>query len=165
MKEDILQVKIKRELGTLPINTESRVLYLLVEIRKVLEHDDVRESILRFYADWVVHTKLDKSFSQKIYEELKSRDSRGGANILNFERLRKDLKQFLIKYQLPTDLVEVDKHWISFRENLIDILIDVPIVRKQEKIVGTFEFQRRSGAEVEFYMKDEKGEVLGRMFI
>ncbi len=41
MKEDILQIKIRKELDTLPIDTEARVLYLLVEIRKVLEHDNI----------------------------------------------------------------------------------------------------------------------------
>jgi hypothetical protein len=165
MKEDILQTKIRSELENLPINTEARVLYLLVEIRKVLEHDNVHNSVLRFYGDWVVHTKLDKAFSQRIYDELQSEDSRDGTNILNFERLKRELKEFLEHYQLPTALVEIDDLWTPFREKLIDILVDVPLVRKQEKEVGTFEFQRRDGTGVEFRMKNERGEVLGRMFI
>lgn len=165
MKEDILQTKIRRELENLPINTEARVLYLLVEIRKVLEHDNVHNSVLRFYGDWVVHTKLDKAFSQRIYDELQSEDSRDGTNILNFERLKCELKEFLEHYQLPTDLVGIDDLWLPFREKLIDILVDVPLVRKKEMEVGTFEFQRRDGTGVEFRMKNERGEVLGRMFI
>jgi len=164
MKEDILQTKIQRELESLPIDTEARALYLLVEIRKVLEHDAVTNSVLRFYGDWVVHTKLDRAFSQKIYEVLQKED-RNCNQIISFDTLRAELKAFLSQYDLPTALVDDDIHWIAFREKLIDILVDVPIVRKEEQIVGTFEFQRRDGTGVEFRMVNERGETLGRMFI
>ncbi|MBP9836794.1 MAG: hypothetical protein KBC78_03090 [Candidatus Pacebacteria bacterium] len=165
MKEDILQTKIRRELESLPIDTEARVLYLLVEIRKVLEHDNIHNSTLRFYGDWVVHTKLDRAFSQKIYEILRKEDTPARSKIISFDTLRVELKAFLSHYELPTILVDDDNIWSSFREKLIDILVDVPIERRQEQIVGTFEFQRRSGTGVEFRMKNEQGETLGRMFI
>lgn len=164
MKEDILQTKIRRELESLPIDTEARVLYLLVEIRKVLEHDAVNNSVLRFYGDWVVHTKLDRAFSQRIYEVLQ-REDHNRNQIISFDTLRAELKAFLSQYELPTVLVDNDTHWFSFREKLIDILVDVPIIRKEEQVVGTFEFQRRDGTGVEFRMINEQGETLGRMFI
>lgn len=165
MEKDILYKKIKRELKTLPIDTEARVLYLLVEIRKVLEHNGVHNSTLRFYGDWVVHTNLYKSSTQRIFNLL-SEDSHESVNIINFETLRCELKDFLTNYGLPTDIVDVNEFWVSFRENLIDILIDVPLIRKMgeaETVVGTFEFQRRTVTGVEFFIKDDNGEIVRRV--
>src|SRR6476620_9696922 len=45
------------------ISTERQVVYILVEIGKLLEHEDARKNYpsITFYRDWVVHTKLDRS--------------------------------------------------------------------------------------------------------
>lgn len=137
---------------------------MLVEIRKVLEHDSINDSVLRFYGDWVVHTKLDRAFSQRIYEVLQQEDHNRN-QIISFDTLRAELKAFLSQYDLPTVLVDNDTCWFPFREKLIDILVNVPIVRKAEQIVGTFEFHRRDGIDVEFRMVNKQGETLGRMFI
>ncbi|MCU0678086.1 MAG: hypothetical protein MUF19_00660 [Candidatus Pacebacteria bacterium] len=165
MKEDILQSKLRSELSNLPIDTEARVLYLLVEMRKVLEYDEINHSVLRFYGDWVVHTKLDRAFSQRIYEVLQQQDTLEGQNIISFNTLKNELREFLNRYDLPTDLIDINEYWTYFREKLIDVLVDVPIVRKKQQVVGTFEFQRRDGEGVVFRLKNENGETLGRMFL
>jgi hypothetical protein len=49
------------ELLDRPPETKKDVTYVLVQIRKVLEHDKRREgySGLKFFCDWSLHTKLD----------------------------------------------------------------------------------------------------------
>lgn len=45
------------------ISDESQVVYIMVELRKLLEHEQVksRYDIVNFYGNWVVHTKLEQS--------------------------------------------------------------------------------------------------------
>ena len=46
-----------------PIETEMQVVYILVELRKLLEHDGKKYAypVVNFYGNWVVHTKLSAS--------------------------------------------------------------------------------------------------------
>jgi len=42
-----------------PIDSEAAAVYLMVELRKILDHAYDKETdltLLRFYCDWVVHT-------------------------------------------------------------------------------------------------------------
>jgi hypothetical protein len=40
---------------------EAQVVYLLIEIRKILDRDsNMKYPLLRFYCDWCVHTRKDK---------------------------------------------------------------------------------------------------------
>jgi len=45
------------------ITTESQVVYIMVELRKLLEYDHLKSEydIINFYGNWVVHTKLEQS--------------------------------------------------------------------------------------------------------
>ena len=44
-----------------PFRGECDVVYLLIEIRKILDHENNNKyPILRFYSDWAVHTEKDK---------------------------------------------------------------------------------------------------------
>ena len=120
MKEDILSQKIRRELANLPIDTEPRVMYLLIEIRKVLEHDNIKNTLLVFYGDWVVHTKLDRKFANKVFDEIYNEDSSISYHIKSFSLLKNTLLEFFNKHNLPTELI--DNHWSFFRDKLLDIL-------------------------------------------
>jgi hypothetical protein len=45
----------------MPPDEECFAVYLLVEIRKVMEHDkSASNPFLKFYADWSVHTSKDR---------------------------------------------------------------------------------------------------------
>lgn len=50
------------------ITTEAETVYLLSEIRKLLEHDGIgRERyILKFWCDWCFHTRLQNPYAQQI---------------------------------------------------------------------------------------------------
>lgn len=164
MKEDILSQKIRRELSVLPIDTEPRVMYLLVEIRKVLEHEEIKKnSLLGFYGDWVVHTKMDRSFAQKVFKEINDDKSEIGNHIKSFKLLKNELERFFEKHNLPITLIS--KHWAIFRDKLLDILIDTPIVNdKGNKSFGFHKLDDVGG--IQYYLKDdEKLHTLGRVWI
>jgi hypothetical protein len=59
------------------------------------------------------------------------------------------------KMKILIDLVK--NHWELFREKLIDILVDTPIERVEDKIVGSFFFQKRSSSRIQYCIRDEKG--------
>ncbi len=169
MKEDIISQKIRRELSNLPIDTEPRVMYLLVEIRKVFDHEETKDSVLRFYANWVVHTRLNKPWVEKVLNMI-SKDNGIGSSMRAFYKIREELKCFIVKHDLPMGLVNKDSNWIPFRESLLNILIDTPIekiknVGKDKIVVASFTFQRRSSG-IEFCVINEKGsERLGRIIL
>ena len=63
-------------------DTEAGAVYLIVEIRKVLDHayDKKTEyTLLRFYCDWVVHTEKSRSLEHiapiiaRVYADIKHR--------------------------------------------------------------------------------------------
>jgi len=154
MKEDIIQQKIRRELSNLPIDTEPRVMYLMVEIRKVLEHEN-RGGLLRFYCDWVVHTKMDRNPAQDIYDRI-SADNVESSQIISFSKLKDELKKFLEDRSLPTEITNT--HWESFKSKLIDILVDTPIEKKG--IVGSFFYRKTDGvSDIEFGFKNSDGSI------
>ncbi len=69
--------KLDRELHE-PVTTERQVVYILVELRKLMERngDTGKYFALNFSCDWGVHTKLDRTGAARIvrhfnkYQEL-----------------------------------------------------------------------------------------------
>jgi hypothetical protein len=63
MSRDALQAKLKAILREAP-RSEAKVVYVLVEMRKFLEREgrekEKQFSTLKFFCDWVVHSKLTK---------------------------------------------------------------------------------------------------------
>ncbi len=122
-----------------PLTEECHVVYVLVEIRKLLDRvRNSRYAILRFYCDWIVHT--DKShmipemegIMSQIFKEA-SRQIRENApfgektrGFFQMEELHKDFQGFLQEYRLPMTLSE-DANWREFVGLLIRILIDQPM--------------------------------------
>ena len=167
MKEDILYEKIRRELDDLPISTEPRVMYLLVEIRKVLDHEGDTETfeLLRFYGDWCVHTILDRRVARKLVQIVQQKDTTS-SRIITFGKLRTELRLFLGTYNLPTQIALDENLWSEFRSKLSNILLDVPVVYKVgDKVIGSFQFQNRSGTGIEFSIVKEGKESLGRILL
>jgi hypothetical protein len=163
MKEAIINQKIRAELSNLPIDTEARIVYLLVEIRKVFEHDCVKNSLLGFYGDWVVHTRMDRAFAKKIFNEINDSKSEIGHHIKSFNLLKGQLRRFFEANHLPTELV--DKHWITFRDGLLNVLIDTPILNDAgDKSFGFYKNDELGG--VQYYIKHGVNfHTLGRVWV
>lgn len=163
MKEDLINQKIRAELNNLPIDTEARVMYLLVQIRKVLEHDTINNTLLSFYGDWVVHTKLDRKFARQVLKEVADENSEFGHHIRSFRLIKGEMANFFQKYYLPTDLV--DNHWEMFRDKLLEILIDIPILSDQgDKEFSFFKGDNLGGIQYRI-MENGNYRTLGRVWV
>lgn len=91
------------------------VVYALVEIRKILDYDGYNtDSVLRFYCDWALHTRLNHRGAQQILNILDQRlgqyrpwspesiDPDGMVRqILSFNLFQRHLFEFLHRNDLP----------------------------------------------------------------
>jgi hypothetical protein len=141
MKSEI-QAKLLRFLnGTLPFTEECQVVYLLVEVRKILDHENSSTfPILRFYADWSVHRQKDRitpqirTIMERIRDEIKERqDNRTFVDptpelipFVSMDQLKSEMDEFLQKHSLPETLILRD-NWLAFRNLLAGVLTDQPI--------------------------------------
>jgi hypothetical protein len=133
----------------MPPTEECHVMYLMAEIRKILEHDNSSDKYpaLRFYCNWCVHTHLDrpnrfmKQAAENIELEIqglmdaKLPISKGKSlsAFLSMQELRRALAQFLGDNCLPTTLTDGD-NWKSFHTLLSDIISEQPILAPSKKI-------------------------------
>ena len=146
MKQDI-EIKLTNFLKTrVPFTEACHVVYLLVEIRKILDHKKTGGyPLLRFYADWCVHTEKDKitkqikAIMENILKEIKrgmlnKSQSKPDPNLLcvysfiSMCELKKEMKLFLEECGLPNDLIRLEE-WNSLQEILPSILADQPIIK------------------------------------
>jgi|ERR1035438_7919986 hypothetical protein len=133
---------------TEPINTEMQVVYILVELRKLLEHDGKKNvyPVLNFYVNWVVHTKLsDSPVADRIVrllDEVTYRKANDAVDLkledeafsfFNETLLREQLSAFLESVGLPTELCTDDTNWHYFRKKLAGVIEDAPLELKASK--------------------------------
>lgn len=139
--------KLKSFLTKQPFTEECRVVYLMMEFRKILDHAYDRNkdfTLLRFYCDWLVHTEKSKISDsikiiiEKLYEEIKfqietgSPGLKGDTLIVGFiymEDLKKEILEFLSKENLPLDLCTNEDFWVNFIKNIVGVLVDQPILK------------------------------------
>jgi hypothetical protein len=126
-----------------PVDTEHHVVYLLVELRKLLEHDGTKERypVLNFHSNWVVHTTLsDSAVAERIvrhFDDLPNllEGARNGRipisqemeRLINQEELRRELGECLRSYGLPTTICSSQQDWILFSDNLCLVIEDCPL--------------------------------------
>ena len=138
--------KLFAELKKLPINSEARVVYIFVQIRKLLEYESDSHPI-RFYCNWVVHTKLAANPAQSWLVSLSSLNDNQITRIISLKECRKLLRDYLKTKNLPDSLTNSDKNWISFHRHLVNILVDTPVIGTDSSI-SYLALERRSGQEV-----------------
>ena len=129
-----------------PMTEECHVVYLLVEIRKLMERIGPRDCdypIVRFYCNWAVHPCKDRDnkaivpIVNKIYQSINNgykfeeqkifipADS-SGLEFMGLEQLKQEIISLFAYLSLPQALFD-DNNWASFRDLLIQVLIDQPI--------------------------------------
>jgi hypothetical protein len=73
MARDQVIDKLRAEMDLLPIRRESQVVYILAEVRKVLDQSSSSELAsypnLKFFCNWALHAKIDQRSSQKRIQE------------------------------------------------------------------------------------------------
>jgi hypothetical protein len=146
MTEPAILKKLAAKLAN-PPDDEADVLYLMVEIRKYLDHIDPDHHefvVLRTYCDWSVHLLLRgtgaKDFLRAVDEAFASKtvsnSEREAAMKAAFERFsleqfRQDLRNFLKLADLPLTFVNDPACWGQFLKHYIGVVSDCPFVSRQ----------------------------------
>ncbi|MDP1722905.1 MAG: hypothetical protein Q8L37_06910 [Candidatus Gottesmanbacteria bacterium] len=131
------------------IMEDYEVVYLMVEIRKLL--DEVRDletkrfPLLRFYADWIVHTEKSRItdeirlYMQKVDKTIPLKPFMAGfaeydIDFLEFDELRSEMENFFKRIGVKTVLCE-QLHWANFLSALAYALVNQPILNPIPNIV------------------------------
>jgi len=143
MTKDIIS-KLKTHLEH-RVETECGALYLLAEIRKLLERDDPKHQsfALWMYCHWALHVDLSgldttKQFLLPIDALVFNKISGFGGDpfynpltedllfreLIFLDTFRDQLKAFLMQYGLPTEICDNEDSWFSFVEAYAGIIED-----------------------------------------
>ena len=123
-----------------PITEECHAVYLLVEIRKILDQENCKDfPLLRFYCNWTVHT--DKYISpemkiviEEMYRDIKeqienpalTKQDSAPNRFAYMKNLKVEMKRFLEERGINASIIE-DNNWIEFIGLLVKVLEDQPI--------------------------------------
>lgn len=173
MEEEIVR-KLRKALSG-PVKEEKDVVYIMVEIRKLLERSDNKSNypLLNFYCNWALHTEISRiSPARQILEKIEKAISSGKYDpfpveeFISFEDFRKEIKSFLTEYSLPRDLFDfANEKWINFRKIFIDILIDCPLTLTNYKMIKEFHFIKSSiENDIDFIITFKNGKQLKGSF-
>jgi hypothetical protein len=143
VQSDIIR-KLREHLD-LGVDTECEAVYLLCEVRKILEawkrEKRPRPATLKMFCDWALHVDLTyesttKHFLERIDDALKvllggtqtgetmARENALFRELAHFETFRTELGAFLREYGLPTDLCDDSTKWASFLEAYAGVIED-----------------------------------------
>ena len=148
MKPDIL-TKLAAELAA-PIVSERQVVYIMVEIRKLLElsGDKRLYRALVFHCDWVAHPALDRALANEIVlafnQEARKFDGMsklkvGGtmqsstdhlrvlAPTVTLTNFRNDLNNYLCHHGLDNSIPGEDPKWANFLRYYGEVIRDCPL--------------------------------------
>lgn len=134
-----------------PITSERQVVYILVELRKLLEREgalkDNRYRSLKVCCDWTVHSKLDQRLANEITElfdqyEARYRREPVGVSQANMPELvefcdhTRFRAQFIAacdSFGIPTANAEDDQWWNSFLQQFSEVIRDCPLEANPNK--------------------------------
>ena len=137
---DIIK-KLKKELER-GIASEARAVYLLTEVRKLIERDKAKSAYpnLKFHCDWVLHAKLTGPAAQEILRQFDTahpllRDQKLKLHdlprmlrseikrISEMRSFREELDELLADYGLPP----LKRGWTHFLHLYAKIVEDIPL--------------------------------------
>ena len=149
MLHSILQkIQVEFEAG---LRTEAQILYVLVQIRKSLEHGIIKLTdikSLKFYCDWAVHTSMDRSTAQEVLRRIEpvyafmashptldnvpeevDREIRA---YMSFDLFRASLNEYFQQAGLTNAITASVPHWYAFLGFYFRIVEDCPLQLKQD---------------------------------
>jgi hypothetical protein len=142
MKNQIIK-KLAAVLAGRPIDDEIRVVYLLAQTRKILEHEDAQTTI-KFYCNWALHINLVNESAQSFLKEIlprlswQRRDDEScqvADRLLTLTAFRDELRTFLVDHDLDPTMCVKDDQWISFLAAYSRVVEDSPLEVKPEKLL------------------------------
>jgi len=135
-----------------PVSEQCHVVYIMVEIRKILDHSKDHWqrgsfTLLRFYCDWTVHTEKTRitesmeTVMNEVYKDVKEQlenpaMTKAMSPVMKFaymENLRSEMRCFFKKHEIDISLTK-EELWIPFIGLLIKILENQPIHKPNNKI-------------------------------
>lgn len=144
MRSDIVE-KLNREFDQ-DIVSERQVVYILVEVRKLLEQENVLDNFRAFKlcSDWVVHPKLDRTGAQfvlRYFNEYEDEFQRSGVTVaesklaelkgfLTHERFRDQFIEALEPRGVRTEGLKSDAYWREFIQHYSAVVQDCPLEAK-----------------------------------
>jgi hypothetical protein len=145
--KDALVDKLTAKLSK-PITTEADVVYVLVEIRKLLARCNVSRDDLKpiwFFCDWVVHIELDRkkgwanellTFTDRIlrrqisWNDLDPIDKDFMSNTFSLEAVRRSLSRWLADQGVRTIVFGYLPGWYWFVRKFGEVVSDCPLKLK-----------------------------------
>jgi len=125
-----------------PISEECEAVYLMVELRKLLDREKEDGSgdlfpLIRFYADWTVHTRKDRNtrhiheIMARVDDNLNPFPKNGDLSFLSMPHLKGEMLELFNKYGFPNAIFEPN-NWLNFATILSQVLADQPIINPTE---------------------------------
>ena len=143
MTQPEITAKLRRALSKLPKN-EKEVVWILVEIRKLLDHtgDKTKYFWLRFFCDWACHIKMERKAAKELMERLDSeldviigRTPRVGMQRPpTLHTFRREFEAFLKEKGLYAGIDYNRLDWIVFLRYYARVVADCPVVCQANKL-------------------------------
>lgn len=119
----------------------SNVSHLMSLCRHLLEDNHIQSKYphLKFYCDWSLHPKLDRSrLTIRILDQISDELSSPGPKeyndvvleLIGLQHLRKELLALFVEFALPTHIFESRKQWTDLVSVLLNLLMDKPLTRE-----------------------------------
>jgi hypothetical protein len=136
MQDELIR-KIQHVLDR-PITSEMQVVYLLVELRKLMDRDGYQDPILRTFSNWIVHTSLENradgstsilsefdNFIAEIYEHKKLLSH---PEHISFGTFRQALGRCFKRFSVSAKFLHDLNQWKKFSRLYCLIVSECPIV-------------------------------------
>lgn len=133
--EEAIKEKLRNALSE-QIEKECQVVYIMVEVRKLLDRfSEQKYSLLRFFCDWVLHIEINnlspaREILNRIATEHKSKEFIGTSiEFISFDHLRNEMLNFFKEkdINLPSEWLINHEKWNSFRKIFSNIIKDCPL--------------------------------------
>lgn len=142
MRDELLR-KIQHVLGK-RITNELQVVYLLVELRKLMERDSYKDPVLRTFSNWVVHTSLENraegstfilsEFDYFIAELFERKKQSPHLEHISLGAFREALVRCFEHFGLAATFVTNGAEWKKFGTLYCLIVSECPIVFTASKV-------------------------------
>jgi hypothetical protein len=152
-----------------PFHTEMEIIYFFVEIRKLLEREDLSREypVVEFYSNWCLHPNITKENNilriKPILNLIVAENGyKGISRMISLGDLKREISELNRRFFLP-NFTTNNLTWLRFISNLKEVLIEQPIEIspdmkfpiKSIKYIDSGN-KNRTSLQVEFY-KDEIG--------
>jgi hypothetical protein len=143
--KELIYNNLKNEI-TKDIENKLQVVYILVQIRKLLELENKKRTfpILNLFCNWVLHPKLCEDSTKRVfenqvepcidknwdYETIKIK-LKAMSSFFDLSELKKEISKFLSVYDSTNNSI---KTWKSFMKYLLEVLEECPVEYNGSKI-------------------------------